>query len=233
MIKTPLLALKLSKTTVFACIAISWIYSLACILPQKFLEHGFVLEGFLTSCTFNYLDRSLISRLNIMIMFIAGFFIPMTIIMIVYALMWYNLRNNTAYSGINVRLALRQEQEAELLSMTSSQLAMAKFQRNSSTPTSEDYLKREVRVARTIILINLAFIVAWMPYALVALFAQYAPVTSLPLFVTPFSTSLPSLFSKLSSIYNPILYTLTNDGCRAHFKYIFFKRLFRGKQTDF
>lgn len=85
-------------------------------------------------------------------------------------------------------------------------------------------MKREVKVARSIVFIVLAFLFAWLPYALVTLYAQYAPLEYLNPVITPYTTSLPSLCAKMSSVYNPILYVLTNEECRGYFKSKFAKK---------
>ena len=63
---------------------------------------------------------------------------------------------------------------------------------------------------------------SWFPYACLAMFAQYG--SYIEKYVTPATVSLPSLFAKASSVYNPILYTLNNKDCKKFLKKKFFKR---------
>lgn len=233
MIKSPLLVLKISSRCVFACIALTWLYSLACVLPQLVvLEHGFVLEGLLTSCTFNYLDRtSPAQTLLMMLMFVFGFFVPLALIIVFYLLMWHFLRNNNVFLTYNVRYptSIRKEDHHEnddSPTLLKKNMSIAP-PRKPSQASGLQQLRREIRVARMIFLIVAAFVLAWLPYALVTLFAQFAPVAWLPRYVTPFTTSLPALFAKLSSVYNPLLYTLTNSECRAYYKRLLVKKIFK------
>lgn len=237
MIKNPLLVLKISSRYILICIAFTWIYSLACVLPQLFvLEHGFVLEGFLTSCTFNYLDRSLEQTLLMMAMFVFGFFIPLMLIIVFYFLMWYYLRNNSVFLTYSVRRQTirSQHEDTSLIASTRNRtLNESKKSNTSQNSSSECQLRREIRVARMIILIVLAFVVAWSPYAVVTLFAQFAPIKYVNVYVTPFTTSLPALFAKLSSVYNPVLYTLTNSACRNFYRQFVVRKIFRlGKPAE-
>ena len=59
-----------------------YIYSAICIAPQLFINHGFVGEGLLTSCSFDYISRDIYSRSHMVFMFFGGFFIPLAIILI-------------------------------------------------------------------------------------------------------------------------------------------------------
>lgn len=87
------------------------------------------------------------------------------------------------------------------------------------TPNYYYLLKRESKVLKRIILNVTLFCVAWLPYACVALLGQFG--NNIENYLTPYTTSIPAILAKFSSIYNPILYTLTNRDCKAYFKRIF------------
>lgn len=257
MIKNPLMTLKISSRVVFACCALTWLYSLACVLPQLFLlEHGFVLEGLLTSCTFNYLSREPRQTALMLAMFVFGFFVPLALIILFYMLIWHFLRNSSVFLTYNVRYPPSKafDDSSSLLTTTatatttSSPMATmnghnnkkmsewtSRDRRSTSQISSRDReqsLKKEMRVARMIALIVLAFVLAWLPYALVTLFAQFGPVELLDRYITPYTTSLPALFAKLSSVYNPVLYTLTNSDCLRFFKRFVLKKLLTKKKQQ-
>lgn len=268
MIKNPLFALKISNASVFACIAISWLYASIWMFPQLFLvEHSFILEGFLTSCSFNYLTRDATHRTLIMTMFVGGFLIPLAFILIFYLLMYRFLRNSDIFLTYQVRNNnnnnINQNKRAASLSSDSSHFnahnnlnptltsnppgkksPLLAYKNGTRSPQpslldatlsnlkvlsgrtkiNSSFMRREIKVAKSIFLIVLMYVIAWLPYALVTLFAQYADFAILHHYITPFSTSLPALFAKFSSIYNPILYTLTNKDCFAYFKNLIFKK---------
>lgn len=93
------------------------------------------------------------------------------------------------------------------------------FDRNLS---SKNYLiKREIKVIKSVVLCVVLFCLSWAPYAIMVLLAQFG--NNIEDYITPLSTSLPALFAKTSAIYNPIVYTLTNNGCRR-----FFLKIWRG-----
>ena len=64
------------------------------MLPELNAKNGFVLEGFLTSCTFNYMNREFESRAYMMILLCGGFIIPLLTIVLFNLLMFIKLRPN-------------------------------------------------------------------------------------------------------------------------------------------
>ena len=76
------------------CIIMSWILAILIMVPQFFSEHSFALEGFLTTCSFDYLTRDLYTRVYVIVMFITGFFAPLIVIAGLYFLIWYILKTN-------------------------------------------------------------------------------------------------------------------------------------------
>lgn len=77
---------------------------------------------------------------------------------------------------------------------------------------------REFKLIKIIRLNCALFLIAWLPYAFITLYAQFG--SSKESYITPLSTSIPSLMAKLSSIYNPIIYVMTSHDCK---KYILMK----------
>ena len=108
-------------------------------------------------------------------------------------------------------------------------------------------IKREKKLVRTIILNIALFCIAWVntiylffnkfehyisfffvikvPYAIVTLLSQFG--SNIEFYITPYTTSIPAILAKTSSIYNPIIYTLNNKQCRDYIK----QTLFGSKKT--
>ena len=76
-------------------------------------------------------------------------------------------------------------------------------------------IRRENRVLKTIVMNVACFLIAWLPYTIVVLLAQYSDYTMA--YITPYTASSPAIFSKISSFYNPILYTLSNKECLRYY----------------
>lgn len=77
-------------------------------------------------------------------------------------------------------------------------------------------LKRELRVTKIVIICVGVFCLSWMPYTIIIIMAQLG--ADLEGYTTPFTVSLPTLFTKISTILNPLIYTLVNSECKVHFK---------------
>ena len=80
------------------------------------------------------------------------------------------------------------------------------------------FIKSEIKVIRRILLGISLFLFAWLPYVVITGYAQFG--FNIETVVTPYTTFLPALFAKLSSVFNPILYLLHNVECR---KYLYLK----------
>ncbi|XP_029975531.1 parapinopsin-like [Salarias fasciatus] len=70
----------------------------------------------------------------------------------------------------------------------------------------------EVQVARMIVLMVLAFLITWLPYAALAL----AVIMDSGLQVDPVIASIPVYFAKSGTVYNPIIYTFMNRQFRGN-----------------
>jgi hypothetical protein len=80
-------------------------------------------------------------------------------------------------------------------------------------------LNREQKAMRAIVMNVTMFIIAWVPYVIMVLCAQFG--SNISLFLNPYTASLPAVFAKISSIYNPVIYTLSNRECQIYFKRAF------------
>jgi hypothetical protein len=96
------------------------------------------------------------------------------------------------------------------------------------------FMRREVQLIKTILLIILMFCVSWLPYAFISMCGQFVGVYDLTKILTPTTAFLASIFAKTSSIYNPILYTFMNRQFKAYLKakYLRKKRLTRSSRAN-
>uniref|UniRef100_A0A3Q0S1U0 Parapinopsin a n=1 Tax=Amphilophus citrinellus TaxID=61819 RepID=A0A3Q0S1U0_AMPCI len=70
----------------------------------------------------------------------------------------------------------------------------------------------EVQVARMIVVMVLAFLVTWLPYASMAV----AVIMDSSLYVDPVIATIPVYFAKSSTVYNPIIYIFMNRQFRGY-----------------
>ena len=80
-------------------------------------------------------------------------------------------------------------------------------------------LEREIKVAKVILIKVIFFCAAWTPYVIVILLTQFG--NNIEKYITPKTTSLPSLFAKSSIIFNALIYTLTQKECCSYYYNLF------------
>ena len=197
-----------------------------------FTKNRFVLEGFLTSCSFDYLTNDLFTKSMIFSMFILGFFLPLLTIIISYLVMFFNLRTNDVFLSYKIRYtqknkmsnlnekALEVEEEQKKLNEPKSEGSkngkVLRVNRKTTGEKVDGILQsREIKLAKMIFLMITCFSLAWMPYCSVCMYAQFGK--NVKSYVTPLTTSMSVLIAKTSSFYNPIVYTLSNKECRNFF----------------
>jgi len=199
------------------------------IIPELITENGFVLEGFLTSCSFNYLNREKNSRIYMLILFIGGFGIPVSTLCVFYSLMFFELitkkkklqiqsLKHKIIKKVSVKFNSKSENCSNIIFEEESEKKTKdeiKTKENKNL-FSDFFLKRETQAARNSILIILLFCIAWTPYAVITLIAQFG--TNIENYINPYSTSFSAIIAKLPAISDPLIYTLSNKGFRTYFK---------------
>ena len=216
------------------CIIISWVYSFIWAVLPIFTENRYTLEGFLTSCSFDFISNNFSNKIVIISMLFGGFFLPLILIAIFYVLIVRILRKNEIYltyqfrsksitssqntnlNSLNINLESSLNQENKKLSTIT---VMSKISQNFKNSISS---KRELKLVKMVCIIVLMFVIAWTPYAVVTLAAQFG--SNIEAYINPYTTSMPALFAKTSSIYNPIIYTLSNKDFRRFFSNYFLKK---------
>lgn len=99
-------------------------------------------------------------------------------------------------------------------------------------PNSQQVLNikgKDIRTAKLVMMVISLFVIAWSPYALVALLGQFGPKGA----VSPWMAMIPSVFAKSSTLYNPILYAFKDSRFqRAVRKYLCVGAADAGDRTD-
>ncbi|CAL4120345.1 unnamed protein product, partial [Meganyctiphanes norvegica] len=163
----------------------AWLYSiLFCILPF-FGWNQYVLEGFLTSCTFDYLSRDMWSRAYVILLFFVAYIFPLTVICCCY---------------VKIVVSVNKHDEALLASSRS----------EGVRHTSRNFQRREAQLARVVFTSVFFWVLAWTPYAIMVLLGLF----SFDNLLTPLTAMLPALFAKLFTVYNPFIYAVSHPKFR-------------------
>ncbi|KAK3893371.1 hypothetical protein Pcinc_002804 [Petrolisthes cinctipes] len=162
-----------------------WVYSGGwCALPF-FGWNQYVLEGLLTSCTFDYLSMDTWSRSYVVVLFLASYAVPLVVVCY-------------AYFGIVSSVS---RHDRNLKSHERAQGENVRYQ---------NLQRRESQLNRVVFTSVLAFMIAWTPYAVVSLMG----VLSFYSLLTPLTATLSALFAKVSTVYNPFIYAVSHHRYR-------------------
>ncbi|CAF0958412.1 unnamed protein product [Didymodactylos carnosus] len=212
----PFSSLKLTSKFTIGCLGLTWLYSsmnelynirngiieffnliaLAIwITPPLFGWNRFILEGCLTSCTFDYIASDWKSRSFIWLLITGGFFLPLTVIVLCYILIVVKLskRRSTGFQGLNDN-----NDDSD---------------HHTPNTVAQSFRRTEIRATRNVVFIVIMFCLAWGPYALMALLVQFG----LRNWVNAYNTSILGIFTKTAACTNPMIYALSLTSFRDEF----------------
>ncbi|CAK1545840.1 unnamed protein product [Leptosia nina] len=192
----PLRALTAIRAKLFAIGA--WIYAVIfSIIPALDIGYGhYVPEGFLTSCSFDYLTDELSPRYFIFAFFCAAWFIPLCIICFCYTRI---LRIVIGSRNMN-----NKNQEEKMSS------------RHVKEQTKR---KAEIKLAGLVIAVIALFFISWTPYAIVTLLGIFGKKDV----ITPGVSMIPALFCKTAACIDPFIYIITHPKFRKELQKLLFR----------
>nr|QQY02470.1 opsin 3 [Cryptocotyle lingua] len=173
------------RKAIFALLAI-WLWSATWPMLPYFGLGRWVLEGFLTGCTFDYISNDRSSRVFSLCLFFGGFICPVLLICFSYARIIWLIRASKRH--------------------------LCQSTPRDGTDTQEIPCKEllSLRAIKTIALLIFTFLVAWGPYACVCILSVFGYQKHL----TPWTTELPGLFAKTGALFNPIIYVFRHKRIR-------------------
>nr|APY20632.1 ultraviolet sensitive opsin [Migdolus fryanus] len=181
---------KLTKTKALILIAFVWIYAIPwAVLPVTEIWGRFVPEGFLTTCTFDYLTKTFDIRLFIGSIFTFSYVIPMCLIIYFYS--------QIVSKVFSHEKALREQAKK----MNVESLRANQSQQNESA---------ELRIAKAAITVCFLFVASWTPYAVLALIGGFGDQSLL----TPGVSMIPALNCKLVACIDPYVYAISHPKYR-------------------
>lgn len=139
----------------------------------------YAVDGIGTSCTFDYLATDGINRTFVVVLFVGGFLLPVGVIVVSYCIIFYTLSRHRQF--------LRRELG------------------NSSQLASAGIKPVDVRLVFMSVAVLVLFCVAWLPYSCIALVG----LSGGRHLISPYASLVLALLAKSSSVYNPILYTVS------------------------
>ncbi|XP_049857920.1 melanopsin-like [Schistocerca gregaria] len=185
---------KMTQYTARKVCAAAWVYCLFLSVPPLLGWSRYIPEGFLTSCSWDYLTRTPANRAYYIYLLAFGFVLPVSVIAYCYTFI----------------LAAIHAHGREMKGVESAG-GRRSFHRAS---THRPPCSSTVRSLEIIVTLVLLFLISWTPYTVVTLIGQFGDES----FITPWVASLPAFFAKASVVYNPIVYGLSHPHFRASIK---------------
>ena len=192
---------------VILLLLVVWLNSLGWAFAPALGWNRYILEGFGTTCSFDYITRTPAYRSLVLSMFLGGFLLPLCLIVLCYA-----------YIFVTVH------QSIKLLSgrPTSSNL-------EARTGARQLCRRTELRIARTGLVAVVVVSISWLPYCVLTFIGQFGDMS----LITPVSSAIPGIFAKMSTIYNPFIYSYSHPRFREKLRLMLLRFLPETTNSNF
>ncbi|XP_033210608.1 opsin, blue-sensitive-like [Belonocnema kinseyi] len=170
-------------------IAFTWFWTMPfTILPWIRVWGRFVPEGFLTTCSFDFLTEDEDTKVFVGSIFMWCYVFPMLLIIYFYSQLIISVRHHE-------KMLSDQAKKMNVKSLVSNQ---------------DKERSVEMRIAKVAFTIFFLFVCAWTPYAVVAITGAFGNRETL----TPLSTMIPAVFAKTVSCIDPWVYAINHPRYR-------------------
>ncbi|KAE8736982.1 Short wavelentgh sensitive B opsin [Frankliniella occidentalis] len=183
------------QTTALAIFAWIWAMPFSIFPWVQVLGAKYVPEGFLTSCSFDFLTEGDETRFFMATIFTWAYVIPVTLISIFYSKLYGKVREHS-----------------NMLAAQAKKMNMKSLASNADA----DKESAEIKIAKIAFTIFFMFIAGWTPYAVVAFIGAFGDRSIL----TPQVTMFPAIAAKVVSCIDPWIYALNHPRFRAEIERI-------------
>lgn len=180
------------------CVAISWLYGIVfSAIPLMDIGLGtYVPEGYLTSCSYDYLTEDYNARLFIFVFCIAAWVMPLILISYCYMTI--------------LSVVMAQKKFTGGIGITTESTRHVK---------QTEKKKQEIRLAIVVFMVIGLWFAAWTPYTIVSLLG----ICGRKDLIQPFYSMIPALFCKTASCADPFVYAFTHQRFKTEIMKLFFK----------
>lgn len=170
-------------------VAFTWFWATPfSVMPMLRVWGRYTTEGFLTTCSFDFLTEDQDTKVFVSSIFVWSYVIPLIFIIYFYSQLLQSIRNHE-------KMLREQAKKMNVKSLVSNQ---------------DKERSVEMRIAKVAFTIFFLFLLAWTPYATVALIGAFGNRELL----TPISTMLPAVFAKTVSCIDPWIYAINHPRYR-------------------
>uniref|UniRef100_A0A8D9EIQ1 Opsin, blue-sensitive n=2 Tax=Cacopsylla melanoneura TaxID=428564 RepID=A0A8D9EIQ1_9HEMI len=182
--------LSMGKAFILMCFVWAWALPFS-LTPMKSIDlwGKYVPEGFLTTCSFDYLTDDDTTRSFVATIFVWAYVIPLLLIVFFYIQLLGHVRGHE-------RMLKEQAKKMNVKSLVSNQ---------------DKEKSAEIRIAKVAILIFCLFLISWTPYATIALTGCFGNRNV----ITPMLGMIPAVAAKIVSCIDPWIYAINHPRFRA------------------
>jgi r-opsin len=194
-------------------------------------------EGYLTSCSFDYFDKTPANVTYILLFGLFAYIVPLILISFFYyrivvifkastkeviALQIKNqeedMRRNLQILEEEVRrnsihLGAEKSDDRESGSNRPASAVSVTLSSTSSQLVIAKKMEQERKLVRSVVRLVACWFLAWTPYAAISITGIFAP----HLIIHPIFSMLPAVFAKVSSVLNPYIYFFSNPHPKREF----------------
>ena len=170
-------------------VGVAWIYATAWASPPLFGWNKYGLEGFGTSCSFDFVTDSMLYKSFVIAIGAGGFLLPLSIIVCCYVYIFTEISKHK-------RTFMRTSKELKVVVSAGTNL-LSKY-------------PLDVKTAQIAFCCVVLFCVSWTPYAVIG----WLGVLGFRDLINPWAVFLSAVFAKGSTLYNPIVYALSHPRFR-------------------
>lgn len=160
------------------------------LLPALKIWGRYIPEGFLTTCSFDFLTDNDDTRVFVACIFAWAYCCPMIFIAIFYSKLFKHVKRHE-----------------KMLKEQAKRMNVQSLQSNKETSSQSV----EIRIAKACFTIFFLFVCAWTPYAIAALIGAFGNRALL----TPLATMIPAVCCKIVSCLDPFVYAISHPRFRA------------------
>lgn len=180
---------RLNSKQAAVLVACTWFWaSPFSVLPLLKVWGRYTTEGFLTTCSFDFLSEDQDTKAFVSSIFVWSYVIPLMFIIYFYSQLLQSIRNHE-------KMLREQAKKMNVKSLVSNQ---------------DKERSVEMRIAKVAFTIFFLFLVAWTPYTIVAMIGAFGNRELL----SPVSTMLPAVFAKTVSCIDPWIYAINHPRYR-------------------
>ncbi|KAL0270437.1 UNVERIFIED_CONTAM: hypothetical protein PYX00_007847 [Menopon gallinae] len=182
---------KMGKTRATIMCLLVWAYAVPwAVLPLTETWGRFVPEGYLTTCTFDYLSDDIVNKYFVATLFVFSYVLPVSLIIYFYSRI-------VGHVVAHERTLREQAKKMNVESLRSNSR-----QKNEAA---------EIRIAKAAVTICSLFVASWTPYAVVALIGSFGNKN----LITPGVSMIPACACKAVACIDPYVYAIAHPRYRT------------------